>query len=62
MLFRSLLFCDIAEIERVVCADNDRGAVLRSVSPMSTLISKTERLQLLTEVQTELRRPLEATP
>ena len=59
--WQRLLFCDIAEIERVVCADNDRGAVLRSVSPMSTLISKTERLQLLAEVRTQVQRALEAT-
>ena len=60
--WQRLLFCDIAEIERVVCADNDHGAVLRSVSPMSTLISKTERLQLLTEARIEAKRALEATP
>lgn len=30
-----------------VCADNDHGALLRSVSPMSVLITQAERAQLL---------------
>jgi hypothetical protein len=49
--WQRLLQADVQEIERVVCADDERGAVLRSVSPMSSLISQTERLQLLAEAR-----------
>ena len=44
-----LPMADLAEIERVVCADDEHGAVLRSVSPMSTLITQGERAVLLRE-------------
>ena len=45
------LVADLAEIERVVCADDEHGAVLRSVSPMSTLITQGERAVLLREAR-----------
>ena len=46
-----LLAADLEEIERVVCADDQHGAVLRSVSPMSTLITQSERAVLLREAR-----------
>ena len=49
--WQRLLQVDVFEIERVVCAEDEHGAVLRSVSPMSSLISQTERLQLLAEAR-----------
>lgn len=49
--WQRLLQADVQEIERVVCTDDECGAVLRSVSPMSSLISQTERLQLLAEAR-----------
>ena len=49
--WQRLLAADIEEIERVVCADDEHGAVLRSVSPMSSLITQLERLQLLREAR-----------
>ena len=49
--WQQLLVADFDEIERVVCADDDHGAVLRSVSPMSTLITQSERAQLLREAR-----------
>ncbi|HWH82725.1 MAG TPA: hypothetical protein VNU71_10870 [Burkholderiaceae bacterium] len=45
--WKSLLLGDVADLERVVCADDDRGALLRSVSPMSTLVTQAERMALL---------------
>lgn len=49
--WQQLLVADLAEIERVVCADNEHGAVLRSVSPMSTLTTQGERSVLLREAR-----------
>ena len=49
--WQQLLAAGLEEIERVVCADDEHGAVLRSVSPMSTLITQVERLQLLREAR-----------
>ncbi len=49
--WQRLLVADLAEIERVVCADDEHGAVLRSVSPMSTLITQGERAVLLREAR-----------
>ena len=49
--WQQLLVADLVEIERVVCADNEHGAVLRSVSPMSTLITQGERAVLLREAR-----------
>ena len=49
--WQRLLTADLNELEQVVCADDEHGAVLRSVSPMSTLISQTERLQRLAEAR-----------
>ena len=50
--WQELLTADLEEIERVVCADDEHGAVLRSVSPMSTLITQGERALLLREART----------
>ena len=47
--WQQLLMADLAETERVECADHEHGAVLRSVSPMSTLITQGERAVLLRE-------------
>ena len=49
--WQRLLVADLAEIERVVCADNEHGAVSRSVSPMSTLVTQGERAVLLREAR-----------
>lgn len=49
--WQQLLVADLAEIERVVCADNEHGAALRSGSPMSTLITQGERAVLLREAR-----------
>jgi len=49
--WQRLLAVDIREMERVVCADDEHGAVLRSVSPLSTLITQAERAQLLREAR-----------
>ena len=49
--WQRLLGSDIREMERVVCADHERGAALRSVSPLSTLITQSERAQLLREAR-----------
>ena len=49
--WQRLLTADLNELEQAVCADDEHGAVLRSVSPMSTLISQTERLQRLAEAR-----------
>lgn len=49
--WQRLLVADLAETERVVCADNEHGAVLRSVSPMSTLVTQGERAVLLREAR-----------
>ena len=49
--WQRLLAVDIREMERVVCADDERGAALRSVSPLSTLITQSERAQLLREAR-----------
>lgn len=45
--WQSLLQADLQELERVICADDEHGAVLRSVSPMSTLVTQAERAVLL---------------
>lgn len=49
--WQQLLIAGFDEIERIVCADDEHGAVLRSVSPMSTLITQSERAQLLREAR-----------
>lgn len=51
--WQRLLASDIREMERVVCADDEHGAVLRSVSPLSTLITQAERTRLLREARAE---------
>jgi hypothetical protein len=49
--WQRLLAADIREMERVVCADDEHGALLRSVSPLSTLITQAERARLLREAR-----------
>ena len=50
--WQRLLDADLRDMERVVCADDQHGAVLRSVSPLSTLITQAERARLLREART----------
>ncbi|CAN5152526.1 hypothetical protein BH11PSE9_BH11PSE9_35380 [soil metagenome] len=49
--WQQLLQASVDELERVVCAEDDHGAVLRSVSPISTLITQAERSALLREAR-----------
>ena len=49
--WQQLLAADIEKLESVVCADNEHGALLRSVSPMSTLVTQRERAELLREAR-----------
>ena len=49
--WQALLSADLEELARVVCADDDHGTLLRSVSPMSTLITQSERSALLRAVR-----------
>ena len=49
--WQRLLVADLREMERVVCADDEHGALLRSVSPLSPLITQAERAQLLREAR-----------
>jgi hypothetical protein len=49
--WQHLLGADLEQLASVVCADDEHGAVLRSVSPMSTLISQKERAELLREAR-----------
>jgi hypothetical protein len=49
--WQHLLAADIDELERVVCADNGHATVLRSVSPLSILITQAERAALLREAR-----------
>jgi hypothetical protein len=46
-----LLADGIDAIERETCAESDHAAVLRSVSPMSVLISQRERSELLRQTR-----------
>lgn len=50
--WQQLLAADLDGIERVVCATDEHGAAMRSVSPMSTLITQIERARLLREART----------
>jgi hypothetical protein len=45
--WESLLAGDLPKLEQAVCADSDHAAALRSVSPMSVLITQKERAALL---------------
>lgn len=45
--WESLLAGDLPTLERAVCADTDHAAALRSVSPMSVLITQKERAAML---------------
>jgi len=45
--WESLLAGDLLALEQAVCADTDHAAALRSVSPMSVLITQKERAGLL---------------
>jgi len=46
-----LLDSNLEELERVVCAEDKHGAVLRSVSPVSILLTQRERAELLREAR-----------
>ena len=46
------LAADTDVSERAVCADDEHGALLRSVSPMSSPITPSERSQLLRDART----------
>lgn len=45
--WQSLLDAGVDEIERVICSDDEHAAVLRSVSPISVLLTQHERAELL---------------
>ena len=47
----NLLCGSVQALENAVCADTDHAAVLRSVSPMSVLITQAERAQLLDQAR-----------
>lgn len=49
--WQALLAAPVDELANAVCADTDHGAVLRSVSPMSVLITQAERMQLLRQAR-----------
>jgi len=46
-----LLQSDVDDLERVICADDEHGAVLRSVSPVSVLLTQKERASLLRDAR-----------
>ena len=45
--WEALLDSELEQLEQVVCATDEHGAVLRSVSPMSILLTQKERAELL---------------
>jgi len=47
-----LLDSGLDDLERVVCADDEHGTVLRSVSPVSVLLTQRERADLLRQART----------
>lgn len=47
----SLLDAGVEALERAVCADSDHAQVLRSVSPISVLLTQRERTELLNEAR-----------
>jgi hypothetical protein len=49
--WESLLAKPIEALAKEVCADTDRATVLRSVSPMSVLITQAERALLLNQAR-----------
>ena len=52
--WESLLAGSAQALASAVCADTDHAAVLRSVSPMSVLITQAERAQLLDQARRAL--------
>lgn len=46
-----LLKQPVEKLEEAVCADTDHATVLRSVSPVSVLITQAERTQLLAQAR-----------
>lgn len=48
-----LLQLPIDELERLICADNDRATALRSVSPIGSLLTPQERDRLRLEARNE---------
>lgn len=49
--WQALLDKPVDAIEQAVCADSDHALTLRSVSPMSVLITQAERMQLLRQTR-----------
>jgi hypothetical protein len=49
--WEGLLSKPVEDLAKQVCADTDHATVLRSVSPMSVLITQAERAQLLTQAR-----------
>lgn len=49
--WETLLNGPLDELEQAICADTEQATVLRSVSPMSCLITQAERAQLLRQVR-----------
>lgn len=47
-----LLTSSLEELERVVCSNDEHGPLLRSVSPLSTLLTQKERAELLRQSRT----------
>ncbi len=49
--WQALLDKPVDAIEQAICADTDHALTLRSVSPMSVLITQAERMQLLRQTR-----------
>jgi hypothetical protein len=49
--WESLLSKSVDELAKEICADTDHAAALRSVSPMSVLVTQAERAQLLKQTR-----------
>jgi hypothetical protein len=49
--WESLLTKPVDALAKEICADTDHATVLRSVSPMSVLITQAERAQLLNQAR-----------
>ncbi|MBI5908055.1 MAG: hypothetical protein Q7S97_12155 [Polaromonas sp.] len=49
--WESLLSGSLEALANIVCSDNDHAKVLRSVSPMSVLITQSERAQMIAQAR-----------
>jgi len=49
--WEQLLHAGLDELDRAVCSEQEHAAVLRSVSPMSVLLTQRERAELLREAR-----------